>query len=58
MVIEGDPVPRTFIPRLISLCQMGLYPFDKLVKKYEFEDINTAFADSESGGTLKPVVVS
>lgn len=57
MVIEGDAVPQTFIPKLISLYQKGLFPFDKLVKKYEFAEINTAFADSESGDTLKPVVV-
>ena len=56
-VIEGDAVPQTFIPKLISLYEAGLFPFDKLVKKYEFSDINTAFADSESGDTLKPVVV-
>ncbi|WP_166784245.1 hypothetical protein [Cryobacterium gelidum] len=30
---------------------------DKLVKKYDFADINEAFADSESGVTLKPVVI-
>jgi len=57
MVIEGDAVPQTFIPKLISLYEAGLFPFDKLVKKYEFADINTAFADSESGETFKPVVV-
>ncbi|MDH6237095.1 NAD(P)-dependent alcohol dehydrogenase [Cryobacterium sp. CG_9.6] len=57
MVIEGDSVPQTFIPKLISLYQAGRFPFDKLVKKYDFADINTAFADSESGETLKPVVV-
>jgi aryl-alcohol dehydrogenase len=50
-------VPQTFIPKLISLYQKGLFLFDKLVKKYEFAEINTAFADSESGETLKLVVV-
>ncbi|MFD7445885.1 NAD(P)-dependent alcohol dehydrogenase [Streptomyces sp. NPDC059909] len=57
MVIEGDTVPHTFIPRLISLYQDGRFPFDKLVKSYPFTDINTAFQDSEQGTTLKPVVV-
>ena len=57
MVIEGDSVPQTFIPQLISLYEAGLFPFDKLVKKYDFADINEAFADSESGVTLKPVVI-
>ena len=57
MVIEGDSVPQTFIPQLISLHEAGVFPFDKLVKKYDFADINEAFADSESGVTLKPVVI-
>ena len=57
MVIECDALPQTFIPKLISLYQAGPFAFDKLVKKYEFADINTTFADSESGDTLKPVAV-
>ncbi|MBC9926267.1 MULTISPECIES: NAD(P)-dependent alcohol dehydrogenase [unclassified Leucobacter] len=57
MVVEGDAVPREFIPKLISLYQRGLFPFDKLVKTYAFTDINSAFADSESGATIKPVVL-
>ncbi|MDO2934729.1 NAD(P)-dependent alcohol dehydrogenase [Paeniglutamicibacter sulfureus] len=57
MVIEGDAVPKEFIPRLVSLHARGLFPFDKLIKKYPFEDINRAFADSADGSTLKPVIV-
>ncbi|MFE5375796.1 NAD(P)-dependent alcohol dehydrogenase [Streptomyces mirabilis] len=57
MVIEGDMVPHTFIPRLVSLYQDGRFPFDKLIKPYPFAEINTAFEDSRSGATLKPVVV-
>ncbi|TFD21490.1 hypothetical protein E3T31_11870 [Cryobacterium sp. TMS1-13-1] len=52
MVIEGDSVPQTFIPQLISLYEAGVFPFDKLVKKYDFADLNEALADSESGVTL------
>lgn len=57
MVVEGDAVPREFIPKLISLHERGLFPFDRLVKRYAFDDINQAFADSESGATIKPVLV-
>ena len=57
MVVEGDSVPRAFIPRLIDLYQAGLFPFDKLTAPYPFEDINTAFEDSEAGRTLKPIVL-
>jgi aryl-alcohol dehydrogenase len=57
MVIEGDSAPQTFIPQLISLYGAGVFPSDKLVKKFDFTGINEAFADSESGVTLKPVVI-
>lgn len=56
LVIEGDAVPKEFVPRLVSLHQQGLFPFDKLIKKYDFADINQAFADSANGSTLKPVI--
>lgn len=55
-VIEGDAVPQEFIPRLIAMHAAGKFPFDKLVKHYDFDDINQAFEDSESGRTLKPVL--
>lgn len=57
MVVEGDSIPREYIPKLISMYQKGEFPFDKLTKTYAFEDINQAFEDSASGKTLKPIVV-
>lgn len=57
LVIEGDAVPREFIPRLIRLHNEGLFPFDKLIKKYSFNEINQAFTDSADGSTLKPVLI-
>lgn len=55
-IVEGDSVPRLFIPRLVDLYQQGRFPFDKLVKTCAFEDINQAVEDSEKGTTLKPVL--
>jgi len=55
-VVEGDSVPRIFIPQLISLYKDGKFLFDKLVKFYRFEDINQAVADSKSGSTIKPII--
>jgi aryl-alcohol dehydrogenase len=37
--------------------QQGLFPIDKLVKTYDFADINQAFADSTSGDVLKPLLI-
>lgn len=56
-IVEGDAVPQLFIPQLIALHRAGQFPFDKLIKTYPFDDINTAFAESESGEVLKPVVL-
>ena len=55
-VIEGDAVPRVFIPQLIAYYQAGQFPFDKLVKFYDFAQINQAFTDSASDITIKPVL--
>lgn len=56
-IVEGDSVPSVFIPRLMALHAAGLFPFDKLVKTYPFDQINQAFEDSHSGVTIKPVVL-
>lgn len=55
-VIEGDAVSQVFIPRLVALWKEGKFPFDKLVKFYDLDDINQAFEDSASGKTVKPIV--
>lgn len=54
--VEGDAVPQLFIPQLIEYYKQGKFPFDKLVKFYDFKDINQAFADSKSGVAVKPIV--
>ncbi|MEN1926897.1 NAD(P)-dependent alcohol dehydrogenase [Luteimonas qiangzhengi] len=55
-VIEGDSVPRVFIPQLVEFYKAGKFPFDRLVEFYDFADIAQAFEDSESGKTVKPVL--
>lgn len=55
-VIEGDAIPQLFIPKLIKYYQKGMFPFDKLISFYNFEDINQAFSDSASGSVIKPIV--
>ena len=55
-VIQGDAVPQRFIPKLIRLYQTGQFPFDRLVKFYDFKGINKAIAESRKGDTIKPVL--
>jgi aryl-alcohol dehydrogenase len=56
-VIEGDAVPRHFVPRLLELHAEGRLPLEKLIRTYDFDDIDTAVADAASGATIKPVLV-
>jgi aryl-alcohol dehydrogenase len=55
-IIQGDAVPQQFIPKLIQLYQAGQFPFDRLLKFYDFADINQAIADAKRGDTIKPVL--
>ncbi|OEL06365.1 NAD(P)-dependent alcohol dehydrogenase [Staphylococcus equorum] len=56
-VIEGDAIPQLFVPKLVEFYQEGLFPFDKLVKFYSFNNIAQAFEDSKNGSTIKPIIV-
>src|ERR671916_1522434 len=55
-IIEGDSVPDVFIPQLVDLQQQGRFPFDRLVKFYDLDEINRAAKEAEEGSTLKPVL--
>lgn len=55
-VIEGDAIAKIFIPQLVEYYKNGQFPFDKLVKFYDFNDIDKAFADSANGTTIKPIL--
>ncbi len=55
-IIQGDAVAQRFIPKLIALYQAGQFPFDRLVKFYDFGEINQAIADARRGDTIKPVL--
>lgn len=55
-IIQGDSVPQQFIQKLIDLHRKGRFPFDRLVKFYEFRDINRAMDDIRHGSTVKPVI--
>jgi len=55
-IIEGGSNPEHLIPMLIDLNAKGHFPFDRLIKFYDFEEIATAIHDSETGKTVKPVL--
>lgn len=55
-IVEGCSIPQIFIPQLIEYYQKGMFPFDKLVTYYNFEDINQAFEDTKNGKVIKAIL--
>jgi len=56
-IVEGDSVPELFLPMLIDLWQQGRFPVDRMMVNYDFDRINEAAHDAETGATIKPVLV-
>ena len=56
-ITEGDADPQKFIPQMLGYYQAGKFPFDKLIKKFPFDQINEAAHASEKGEAIKPVLV-
>ena len=56
-IIEGDSNPRSFVPKMLDLYKKGKFPFDKLITKFRFDQINEAMHASETGEVIKPVLI-
>ncbi|WP_094026302.1 alcohol dehydrogenase catalytic domain-containing protein [Nocardia cerradoensis] len=54
--LEGDAVPRRFIPHLLELYTAGRLPLDRLVRSYPYTEIGAALADHHAGRVVKPVL--
>jgi aryl-alcohol dehydrogenase len=55
-VVQGDSEPKDFIPRLVDLIMEKKFPIEKMIKFYDFADINLAAQESSAGITIKPVL--
>src|SRR5580693_8677916 len=55
-VVQGDSIPQEFIPKLVDLIMDGKFPIEKMIKFYDFADINKAAAESSAGLAIKPVL--
>jgi aryl-alcohol dehydrogenase len=55
-VVQGESVPKEFIPRLADYIFAGRFPTERLITRYDLADINQAAADSAAGKTNKPVL--
>src|SRR5580692_7216640 len=55
-VVQGDSVPQEFIPRLVDLIMAKKFPIERMIKFYDFADINLAAQESSAGIAIKPVL--
>ena len=55
---QGDAVPGVFLPELIQLWKSGLFPFESLVTKYGFEEVDKALEDLKEGKAVKALFVT
>ncbi|MCD8240946.1 MAG: NAD(P)-dependent alcohol dehydrogenase [Lachnospiraceae bacterium] len=55
-IVEGDSIPKLFIPKLLDYYKRGMFPFDRLIQFYPFEQINEAFEEYQSGKCIKAVM--
>jgi len=55
-VIQGDSIPKKFIPRLVDLIVEDKFPISKIMKFYDLADINLAAKESSAGLAIKPVL--
>ena len=56
-ILAGSATPRVLLPRLIHWYKQGRFPFDRLVKRFAFADINKAFEESAAGRVVKAVLL-
>ena len=41
-MVQGDSVPQEFTQRLVDLIMAGKFPIERMIKFYDFADINLA----------------
>lgn len=56
-IMSGDHSnPDNFIAQLIEYWKQGRLPVEKLLRFYEFKDINQAIHDAHDGSAIKPII--
>jgi aryl-alcohol dehydrogenase len=55
-IVEGECVPQEFLPQLVELWRAGDFPVDRFMTHYDFDDIERAVHDAESGAVVKPLL--
>ena len=56
-IIEGDSDPDEFLPYLMDQHLAGNLPFDDMITKYPFAEINKAISEQQVGNCIKAVLL-
>jgi aryl-alcohol dehydrogenase len=52
----GWSVPQKLIPRLLAWHKAGKLPFDRMIRVFQFDEINETFEANRNGSVIKSVV--
>lgn len=55
-IVEGESRPKEFLPRLFEHWRAGDFPVDRMMRFYDFAEIDRAAHDAETGAVIKPVL--
>lgn len=55
-IVEGDAIPKLFIPKILQYYKEGRFPLDKIITYFDFEDINKAVEASHGTDVIKAVL--
>lgn len=53
----GDSASRLAVPQMMDLWRRGQFPFDKMIKRYRFEELEKALDEMHHGKVVKPLLV-
>lgn len=54
--LGGSGTSQRLMPALLELWRQGRFPFDELIEKFDFTDIEGALEASHSGTVIKPII--
>lgn len=54
--LGGGAHSEELIPALIALYKQGRFPFDRLITRYDFDQLDEAIQSTHDGGTIKAVL--
>ena len=54
--VEGQVIPKEYIPKMIAWYREGKFPIDRLTREYPAEEFEDAIAGMTGGSVIKPII--